>query len=466
MLFLTNVDRGLTHFVSFEPYRTFGEVRLDVRRSPRNVRIAWNHRGLTHYGGILFFHEFVRVLQLRDFLSRHLEDFRRQARYTLSQVILALVYPIILGLDRLETAALLQANGTFQYLTGLPSYPDPQTLRRFLLQAPPEFRQQLHRFNDRLLRRFIHQPERRSRLILDLDSTVVTVFGFQEGAAVGYNPRYRGKRSYDPLVCVEANSGFLWDTELRPGNAGTWAGSEALLASGFLCVPADIREVRVRADAGFGFDPVLQLLEQRPAQYAVVARLTTALKRLLSGLRYHRLNGRWEIAEFEHRLSGWPCARRCVVARRKIEESEPEPTLFALDRYLYRAWFTNLPLTPAGVWNFYEGRAAMEPRIRELREDYALRKIPTRAFAANALYLEVVRLAYNLVTAFQRTCLPQGWQSLTLSKLRHRLFWLPGELTRPQNRPTLCLPGRPAVQEWTTHILHQVHKLKPLDSSS
>ena len=44
-----------------------------------------------------------------------------------------------------------------------------------------------------------------------------------------------------------------------------------------------------------------------------------------------------------------------------------------------------LSLTPAGVWNFYEGRAGMEPRIRELREDYALRKIPTRAFAANAL---------------------------------------------------------------------------------
>ena len=240
----------------------------------------------------------------------------------------------------LDTAVLLQANGTFQYLTGLPRYPDPQTLRRFLLHAPPEFRQQLHRFNDRLLRRFIHQPEHRSRLILDLDSTGVTVFGRQEGAEVGYNPRYRGKRSYDPLLCLEANSSFLWDTELRPGNAGTWAGSDELLASCLLSVPAD---------------------------------------------------------------------------------------------------------------------------IRELREDYALRKIPTRAFAANALYLEVVRLAYNLVTAFQRTCLPEGWQFLTLSKLRHRLFWLPGELTRPQNRPALRLPGRPAIQEWTTHILHQVHKLKPLD---
>ena len=151
------------------------------------------------------------------------------------------------------------------------------------------------------------------------------------------------------------------------------------------------------------------------------------------------------------------------MARRLIEETEPEPTLFTLERYLYRAWFTNLPLTPAGVWHFYDGRAGMEPRIRELREDFALRKIPTRAFAANALYLEVVRLAYNLVTAFQRTCLPEEWQTLTLSKLRHRLLWLPGELTRPQNRPTLRLPHSPIIQAWTETILHRAHKLKPLE---
>src|SRR5260370_34940552 len=120
-----------------------------------------------------------------------------------------------------------------------------------------------------------------------------------------------------------------------------------------------------------------------------------------------------------------------------MEENDPDPTLFTLERSAYGAWHTNLPLTPAGVWHFYDGRAGMEPRIRDLREDYALRKIPTRAFAANALYLEVVRLAYNLVTAFQRTCLPEECQSLTLSKLRSRLFWLPGERTGPQNRPIL-----------------------------
>ena len=63
--------------------------------------------------------------------------------------------------------------------------------------------------------------------------------------------------------------------------------------------------------------------------------------------------------------------------------------MFTLDRSLYRAWFTNLELTPAGVWNFHDGRAGMERRIRERREDYAPRKVPTRAFAANALYLDL-----------------------------------------------------------------------------
>jgi hypothetical protein len=53
----------------------------------------------------------------------------------------------------------------------------------------------------------------------------------------------------------------------------------------------------------------------------------------------------------------------------------------------------------------------MERRIREIREDFALPKI-----------------AYNLVTVFQRTCLPQEWQSLTLGKLPTGYFRSPDHL--------------------------------------
>ena len=435
-----------------------------MRYSPRNIKIACDHAGLTHFGGVYFFHEFLRVLQLRNFLSRHLRYTRRNHRYSISQMILALVYPLVLGLDRLETASFLRSNGTFQYLSGLPSFPDPQTLRRFLLRAPNALWEQMHRVNDRLLQSFVHLPEHRSRLIFDLDSTVVTVFGHQEQAAIGYNPRYRGKRSYNPLLCMEANSSYLWDTELRAGNAGTWAGSPELLDTCFANVPPDIREVRVRADSGFGFNPVLEALEARPTEYAVVARLSPAFKRLLPGLSYEPVNPAWEMGEFEHRPHGWPYTRRFVIARRFIEKEEAQTTLFAMGRYVYRAWVTNMDLTPAGVWRFYDVRAAMEPRICELREDFALRKIPTAKFAANALFLEIVRLAYNLVTAFQRNCLEEARQNLTLQKLRYKLFLLPGELTRPQNRPLLRLMESAPLQSMAEGILAKIGKLRPLQS--
>jgi hypothetical protein len=54
------------------------------------------------------------VLQLRRFLTRHLLYPRRNQRYEFSQMLLALIYPIVLGSERLETASLLRANGSFQ----------------------------------------------------------------------------------------------------------------------------------------------------------------------------------------------------------------------------------------------------------------------------------------------------------------------------------------------------------------
>ena len=433
-----------------------------MRRSPRNLKISCNHAGLTNFGGVYFFHEFLRVLRLRELLTQNLKYPRRNNRYSIAQMLLALIYPIVLGLDRIETASFLRSNGTFQSLTGLPAFPDPQTLRRFLLHAPTGFWRQLHVLNDRLMRNFVHLPSHRSRLTFDLDSTVVTVFGHQEGAEVGYNPRYRGKRSYDPVLCMENSSSYLWDSELRAGNAGTWEGSIELLNTCFANVPSDIREIRVRADSGFGFGPVLEQLERGRAEYAVVARMTSGLRRLLPGLRYSRVNRNWEMAECEYRAQGWARARRFCVARRFIANDEAQMTLFSLGRHVYRVWITNMPLTPAGVWHFYDGRATIERRIRELRDDFALRKIPTAAFDANAVYLEITRLAYNLVTAFQQMCLQESWQRFTLSKLRYKLFLIPAELLRPQGRPVLRLRQSSILQKIADQTLRKIRKVKPI----
>ena len=325
---------------------------------------------------------------------------------------------------------------TFQYLTGLQSFPDSQTLRRFLLQAPARLWEQLHRINDRLLQNFIHLPDHRSRLILDLDSTVVTTFGHQDGAEVGYNPRYRGKRSYNPLLCIEANSSYLWDAELRAGNAGTWEGSVELLDTCFANVPPDIREIRARADAGFAFNPVLEALESQPRRYAVVARLTPSPKRSLwpaLRARQPRL-GDGRVPSIAPTAGAEPVVS---WSRGVPSADETQPTLFTLGRYVYRAWVTDLPSDsrrrlaflrrPRGHGTAHPGTArgfafanphSFLCRQCPLPGDYSPGLQPRHRIPAN---------------------LPATLAILTLPKLRFNLFLLPGEITRPQNRPVLRL---------------------------
>lgn len=54
---------------------------------------------------------------------------QRNNRYRIGEMRLALLDPIILGLQRIETTQLLRQNGVFQHLTGRHGYPNLSTLR-------------------------------------------------------------------------------------------------------------------------------------------------------------------------------------------------------------------------------------------------------------------------------------------------------------------------------------------------
>lgn len=93
-----------------------------MRSGSRNIRTNFAAPGLTHFGGIFLLHQFLQQLRFRSYLSQHLHFPQRNNRYSLSELFLALVYPMILGLEKIEVSALLQTNGVFQSITGLPSF--------------------------------------------------------------------------------------------------------------------------------------------------------------------------------------------------------------------------------------------------------------------------------------------------------------------------------------------------------
>jgi hypothetical protein len=377
-------------------------------------------------------------------------------------MLLALLYPMILGLERLETTQLLRQNGVFQYLTGLPSYPDATTLRRFLLRAAPAVLPKLRALHDRFLQRMTVQPRVPHRLIFDVDSTVLVVYGSQEQARIGYNPQKRGRPSYHPLLCFEGQSQDFWHGELRPGDAHTASGTLDLLSACFAKIPTRVRLTIIRADKGFYDHKLVEWLEARRARFVIVARLTPPIKRKLPHLRYVSPSRDVEVAEFRYQPTRWPHPYRFVVIRRpQPDEPTAQLTLFKLGRYHYQVLVTNLPLQPLNLWRFYNDRASVELLIRQLKGDYALGSIPTRHFFANETYFHLLLLAYNLVNWFKRLCLPPELQAATLQTLRQRILLLPAQLRRTDNRPHLFLPASGPRETAWTHALDQIQRLNP-----
>jgi len=375
--------------------------------------------------------------------------------------MLALLYPIALGLGRIEATHLLKRNGVFQYLTGLSAYPDATTLRRFFLRIVPRTLASFRKLHDKFLSTMAQQPRLPVQLVFDLDSTVLTLYGKQEMARRGYNPHKRGRVSYHPLLCFNGLTKDFWHGELRPGDTHTATGVIELLKASFAKVPPSVRRVLIRADKGFYDHKAIEYLESQKAFFVIAAKLTQPIKRKLHAPSYQRFTSGTHTAEFFYQPHGWNKQYRFIVIRRPItEESTAQLSLFSTGKYSYQVLVTNLTLTPLNTWKLYNERASVELIIKELKADYPLAKIPTRWFAANETYFHLLLFTYNLINWFKRLCLPEELHAMTLSTLRSRLLFIPAELRRIDNKPTLKLLPNLPYQDAIKFAINKIHKLR------
>ena len=431
------------------------------------VQVKFNSSRLTHFGGVYLFHLFLKQIGWRHLIARNFKYEQRNSRYVISEQIFSLLYPVILGLSRIEISKLLGRNGVFKLLIGLNRFPNPATMRRFLIRGSEELLPQFIRLHDQLRKYFINLIVPEKKLLLDVDSTVCTLYGHQDGAEKGYNPRQRGKRSYHPLFCFENSSGTSLFGLLRYGNAYTSDGVLNYLETFFHQFPKDEYQVRLRGDSGFYDKDIVALLSQNHCAFAIVADMTGPLKNLVIGLKYRAINSadnRYTFAETSYQPMKWEQKYRYCVIRKKLEQEESDQsTLFTINAYSYSAIVTNLAMTPRNVWKFYNGRVQCERNIRGLKEDYYLGNIPTKQFKANELYLEILLWAYDLVKWFQRICLPVIEHHKTLATLRNELLLMPGSFAQHGSRQILRFPRNSPQQKTFWYAKDKISRLKNLN---
>lgn len=437
-------------------------------RGLRKIPVSFEEPHLTHFAGMSLIQRFCQKMGLRRLLQRQLRPGPRFRDFQPADMVLAIVYAIIAGMDRANETRVLQYNGAFQQIVGLQRFPDQTAIRRFLKRLSPNHIRQIVRVHEFLRQKLFHRPIRRTSMVLDIDSTVVVVYGRQiEGARIGYNPKKRNRPSYHPLLAFESRFREFWHASLRPGNAAVATGSKPFIQACLAKVPKQLprSRIRFRSDAGFFGRRVIEFLDENGYGFVIVAMGKAPIRARARDCRFTKMANGWQVGEFWHRPRTWGDGKkhRFVVVRRPIPDDPVEArqlTLFKDTKYAYHIFITNLKMSAWRVYRFYSPRARIEKHIRELAYDYPLAKIPTQEWLANVAFFHLLLLAYDIVHYFKRMCLPRNYRYKTLKTLRMELIELPGRLVNAQGRFRLALPRDYHFEKLFRHALAKAERLR------
>jgi hypothetical protein len=281
-------------------------------------------------------------------------------------------------------------------------------------------------------------------ITVDTDTTVHTLFGNQMGARKGYNPKHKGKKSYQPILSFIAETREYAAGALRNGDRPDGRQIAAHLDAVAQSLPPTVKQVYARADSGFYCREAIQAYEKRGWRYIVVARKTARLIDQLQAAdwRPSPKTDAEEQCEFLYQPEGWAKACRFLALRyaRAEEDQDPEQyQLFDTPEYIYRVFVTDMDdCLDLLVW-FYNQRAGAENLIKEANNDAGLAAHPSNRWAMNANWFQIAMLAYNLncwLQLFHRqeNATVETMKHITLASARLRFLFLAARIWRHAGR--------------------------------
>lgn len=317
---------------------------------------------------------------------------------------------------------------------------------------------------------------RLNRVTVDFDGSVLSTARRAEGAAVGYNPKRKGARSYYPLFAVVSQLGMFFDLLHRPGNTHDSRGSKEFIGE---CI-SRLREylpravLEARLDSAFFHEAVLEVLEGLRVEYAAAVPFTRfiELRHLVDRRqRWRRIDDEWSFFETPWRPKSWSKKRRIIFIRRRQPTRRKGPLQLDLFEpvdyeFQYKAIVTNKDVTPATVLAFFNGRGIQEQLFGEAKQHASLDYVPCRRLVSNQIYVLSAMLAHNLSRELQLNAEPELRRTTptrsgrfilrTLGTLRDQLVRRAGALTRPAGRLALTIAAPKAARDEFDHLLQHL----------
>jgi hypothetical protein len=427
--------------------------RRRVRRADcRRLKRGEDDATLSGVGGLVAFNAFVQRAGLRHELREQFGHLKpgKGVVYPMAAQMQLLVDAAVVGAHRPFDVEALALDPVFVHIAG-GAVPSVDVLYDDLRRFDEDERAKLAEFvAAQGLALLGAKPP--ARLTLDLDTTVETVFGDQEGAAVGYNPRYKGRKSYHPILARIAETGAIVGAQLRPGDTtlGVDDVEEVIRCVARVRAAAPDSDLTVRIDSAGDCGPILEAIHELKAFFIAKLKQTPDL---LGAAMVHE---HWttvdrdafgrstrDVAVLEFQRQGWPPDTfRVIAVRDNDRRSGRQVCLWkGLDHSVQFFVTNDVAHDPDDIALRYDDRAGIEPLIGELKRDYGIGKIPTADFAANEVALLLELLAYNLVMLWRAHDAPAPAEWRTEWVRRHCLC-IPARLLRAQGRLVLRLAPR------------------------
>jgi hypothetical protein len=417
------------------------------------IHVEWDPQAaVTPLGQLPFFIEFLKVAELFDpWVEQSPLAYSSPNAPEKRDILGTMLLSILAGHKRYAHITSMRCDQVNAELLGMKKVASEDSVRRAFTGVDEHACAQ---WQQNHLRRcwepLLHKP-----WILDLDATVKLLYGHQESAAVGYNPRKPGRPSHVLHSYLIANLRLVLDVEVQAGNrsAGSHglAGLERLLDS----FPRAAQPFCIRGDISYGNETMLSVAEQRSVDYLFKLRQTRGVQTLIERLCWqHSWDDAglgWQGTESSLQLQGWTKKRRVVVLRRRVkdiialEQKNPRGQLAlgfvqapeGVITYEYAVLVTSLSHDVVAIAQLYRDRADAENVFDELKNQWGWAGFTTKDVHRCQVMARTTALVYNWWSLFARLAIPKRHAEALTS--RPLLLHAVGKQTRHAGQKRLTL---------------------------
>jgi hypothetical protein len=369
-----------------------GPNQLSFNGSPK---IDFQGPRVTSDAGLILARELGERLGFADLIPQQLGDSRRRknTQGPLADLLRQSIYSRIAGHGDVSDADRLAQDPTFRLIGSEKTWDRcaaltsrSQTFETETLAEEESFAS-LARIHRELVGK-VEAVAAQQRIVLDMDSTEIPVYGQQENSA--YNGHFESACCH-PLLQLN-REGDCPAAKPRPGRVHSVDDWEELLLPGIERQHKLGKEVVFRADAAFAKPEICEALEERGVKHAIRIPASDGLERDIAELPTRPVGrpGHKAVVWYKgvlYQAASWRTARRGVA---KVE--------FHFGELFPRVGFivTNLETDSRAVVGFYNKRGAAERWIKEGKRALKMRRLSCHRFRSNEVRLWLSPVAYNL----------------------------------------------------------------------